>query len=187
MRTHFIFAASFIIGLLFTGYSAAANPTPNQDQSDQTSTSLPPDLIGTWKVERLWADTTGVSAYALDDATAIGSMMTISPETIHWSYPVSVRFIETNVCKGPALTIIHDADKAKAISAPFIPAIPYFGITAEKLTVPYEMTCSESGHWGPEMPNGNNFYIIDGNRMMMRWYDGAILLLKHQQETKSSE
>lgn len=165
---------------------ATAMNTPQKDSAaksdapDQNREVAIKELTGDWKVERLWVDTSGVTAYALDDPSAVGSVMTVTPDQIRWSHAASDTFPSTDICGGPTPIIIRDANAAKATGAPFAAAITHFAIPRNELGPIHEMACAESGNWGPEAAGGSNFYLTSGGRMVMSTYDGAILLLKRQ-------
>ncbi len=138
------------------------------------------ELVGNWTVEKLWVDTSGVTAYALDDPAAIGSVMTITPESLKWSKAASDSFSSTDICGGPTPIIMRDPASARETGAPLQAAIAYFNIPKNALGPLHEMACAESGNWGPEAAGGSNFYPVSGGRMVMSWYDGAVLLLRRQ-------
>lgn len=180
MHVHFRFSHYAIAALLLAGYSAVAN-----GQTAATATPVAQsggqaiyDIIGTWKVEKLWTIGSGTPGYKLDDPSALGSLMTVAPETIHWSYPGSQRFVEVGVCTGPKPALIGEANEARAANASIAQALPHFGITHAQLSPAYHMACTGGGHWGPEEAGGNSYHMVGNTRMVMRWYDGAILLLK---------
>lgn len=155
--------------------SAAKTDAPDQNREVAIK-----EITGDWKVERLWVDISGVTAYALDDPSAVGSVMTVTPDQIRWSHAASDTFPSTDICGGPTPIIIRDANAAKATGEPFAAAITHFAIPRNELGPIHEMACAESGNWGPEAAGGSNFYLTSGGRMVMSTYDGAILLLKRQ-------
>ena len=138
------------------------------------------ELVGNWTVEKLWVDTSGVTAYALDDPAAVGSVMAVTPETLKWTKSASDQFASEDICGGPTPIIIRDAESAKQTGASMQAAIRYFAIPKNALGPLHEMACSESGNWGPEAAGGSNFYPVSGGRKVMSWYDGAVLLLRRQ-------
>lgn len=180
MRIHSRFFGTVIAASFLAGYSGVASAqTP-------TTAPVPPqspggaiyDVVGTWKVERLWTSAPNANGYKMDDQSALGSLMTVAPETIHWSYPGSHRFVEVGVCTGPQPALVADANLSRTASASMAPALSHFGITQADLGPAYSMACTGSGHWGPEGTGGNIYHAVGRTRMVMHWYDGAILLLK---------
>lgn len=154
--------------------------TASQAQPDQNREVLIREITGNWVIEKLWVDTSGVTAYALDDPAAVGSVMTITPDAISWAKAASDQFSSADRCGGPAPMIIRDAAAAKATGAPLAGAVAYFNIPRNELGPLHEMGCLDSGNWGPEAAGGSNFYLASGGRMVMSWYDGAVLLLRRQ-------
>ncbi len=155
--------------------------TENQGETADANREVPiRELVGNWTVEKLWVDTSGVTAYALDDPAAVGSVMAVTPETIKWTKSASDQFASEDVCGGPTPIIIRDAASAQQTGASMQAAIRYFAIPKNSLGPLHEMACSESGNWGPEAAGGSNFYPVSGGRMVMNWYDGAVLLLRRQ-------
>ena len=157
-----------------------AKAAPAPDFADPTREVLIREIAGQWTVEKLWVDTSGVTAYTLDDPAALGSVMTITPDKISWTKAASDQFTADDICGGPAPVLIRGAPQAKATGAPMAGALAYFGIPKNELGPVHEMGCLESGNWGPEAAGGSNFYLASGGRMVMSWYDGAVLLLKRR-------
>ena len=160
--------------------SEAMDNSSATDANNKNDEVLINQITGKWVIEKLWTDTRGVSAYILDDPSAVGSIMTITPQSIQWTHIASDQFPATDICGGPTPIIVRDPANAKATGAPFDDAIAYFAIPKNELGQIHEMACAESGNWGPEAAGGSNFYVTSGGRMIMNWYDGAYLLLKRQ-------
>lgn len=168
-----------IPALLLGGWSISASAQESKPlQPAQSEAQAIYDIIGTWKVERLWTNRPSENGYKIDDPTALGSLLTVAPETIHWSYPGGPRFVEVGVCTGPKPILIGDANRAKNAAASLAPALHHFAVNAAQLSPAYEMKCTGGGHWGPVEAGGNSYQMVGNTRMIIRWYDGAILLLK---------
>lgn len=116
-----IITAYSVTAILLIGYSGTAHSASGETDSNaiavQSASHVPvqtigiKQLAGTWKITRLWVDTSGISAWGLDDSSAIGSMLTISPESIHWSYPASERFVGMDICTtSPPIILKADMD-----------------------------------------------------------------------------
>lgn len=180
MRYNFRNFGPVILAAIIAGYSgsAIAQTPATPPTATPSGAAAIYDVIGTWKVERLWTSAPGGNCYKMDDQSALGSLMTVAPETIHWSYPGSHRFVEVGVCTDPQPALVTDANIARTASASIAPALPHFGIAQGELGPAYSMTCPGGGHWGPEEAGGNIYHAVGRTRMLMRWYDGAILLLK---------
>lgn len=144
-----------------------AEAAPASDFADPTREVLIREIAGNWTVVKLWVDTSGVTAYTLDDPAALGSVMTITPERISWTKAASDQFSADDICGGPAPVLIRGAAQAKATGAPMAGALAYFGIPKNEVGPVHEMGCLESGTWGPEAAGGSNFYLASGGRMVM--------------------
>ena len=200
MCTHPIITAYSVTAIVFAGYAGTANGAPSgadiaitvQSTAEKhaDTPTAPPQVIGikqltgTWKIVRLWVDTSGISAWGLDDPEALGSMLTISPESIHWSYPASERFVGMDICTSSAPIIskanMNGREFEEESRASLTAAATYFGISAEQLGPTYSMTCAESDQNSPNDTEARDFTLTQDGRMVIPWYDGAILLLKRQ-------
>ena len=195
MLTRFIITAYSVTAILLTGCSDAAYSAPTATDDNVMAAQSAPEkhvnvpaqtieikqLAGTWKIMRLWVDTSGISAWGLDDPSAIGSMLTISPESAHWSYPASDRFIGMDICTTSAPIILKENMGAFAVPNESVSAATtYFGIPVSQLSPTYKMTWSDSSPNDSTSTSANNFTLTADGRMVMIWYDGAILLLKRQ-------
>lgn len=137
-------------------------------------------MLGRWVVERLWIDTTGITAWGVDDPALVGSVMEVTPEKSSWVHKASDNFDGSDICGNPTPAVVLDAAAAKKIGASFDGALTAFGINRSQIGPLHEWACLGDGNWGPTAAGGSLFYLTKDGRMVMSYYDGTVLLLKKQ-------
>jgi hypothetical protein len=140
---------------------------------------------GDWQVVGLWVSPDGVAAYAKNDPAVIGSKLRYSDAEVKWTKAASTQFTIDDVCKEPVAGIIEDKAENDKLWAEFSGAAAQFGIKSGSASYAHDLLCSGGGKWGPgeNAPGlGTKIFHAGESQLMMQWYDGVILHLKHVAE-----
>jgi hypothetical protein len=153
------------------------NPAFDPDKCVETEVRVD-GYIGTWTVTNVAVADSGVQAFAKDDPSIVGSEFSIKREEIRWTKKTSDRFTSDDVCGLPsagAMAPIVEKEEGTALIA----AARRFAVDAKARGTLHRFGCVNSGRWGPGETGGNAlFYPVAGNRMLLQWYDGTVLMAK---------
>jgi hypothetical protein len=162
----------------------AKHPDAAKDPCDTTfdpEKCVEPDVrvdayVGTWVITNVAVDDGGAQAFAKDDPAIVGSEFSIARQEIRWTKKASNNFTADDVCGLPsagAMSAIVEKEEGVAL----LSAAISLAINPRLRGTLHRFGCVTSGRWGPGDTGGNAlFYPIGNDRMLLQWYDGAVLM-----------
>jgi hypothetical protein len=140
---------------------------------------------GDWEVVGVWVSPTGVAAFVKNDPAIMGSIMRYSDAEVKWAKPASSKFTTDDICKEPVAGVVSDKPENNEIWGGFSAAASQFSVDPVGISFAHDLLCSGEGRWGPgeNAPGlGTKFFHVGNAQVMMQWYDGTVLHLKHVSE-----
>lgn len=138
-------------------------------------------FVGKWKITGVYVKPDGVQAFVQNDKTIVGSIFTVAVTEIKWATLASTDFTSDDVCKQPSagqVPPIVERAQGSALTA----ALKFFAVSPKLRGQLHRFGCASGGTWGPGEASAATLFIpVGGRAMVLKWYDGVILLAKRDE------